>query len=254
MNASASLLGKVALVTGSSRGIGRTIAVELARRGAHVVVHARANREQAEDVRCHIAGLGRRSLVVSGDVTDLAAIAGWAAAIEAELGRLDILVNNAAFVAPSQIPVVDVETWRRIVDVDLNGPFYVAKAMLGLLSGSGGSIVNIGSLSSRDISRAGGAAYAAAKAGLVALTRTGAAELAPLGIRINLVAPPLTDTEMGSWARGATGNITTGLASGQRAARPEEVAAIVAFLCEPSSAYLSGETIYMGGGYGRASA
>jgi NAD(P)-dependent dehydrogenase (short-subunit alcohol dehydrogenase family) len=251
MSATASLDGKAALVTGSSRGIGRAIAVELARRGADVVVHGRAGGAQAEAVLQEVSRLGRRGLVLSGDVTDVSVVAGWATTIEAELGRLDILVNNAAYVAPSQIPVVDVDTWRRIIDVDLNGPFYVAKAMLELLARSAGSIVNIGSLSSRDISRAGGAAYAAAKAGLVAMTRTGAAELAALGIRMNLVAPPLTDTEMGSWARGLTGDAATGLASGQRAARPEEVAAVVAFLCEPASSYLSGETIYMGGGYGR---
>ncbi len=252
MGQPAGLTGTVALVTGSSRGIGSAIALELARRGSDVIVHARADRERAETVRQQVAQMGRRSLVIIGDVTDSSARAAWADTIERDFGRLDILVNNAAFVQPSQIPVVDVDTWRRIIDVDLNGPFYVIKALLGLLARSGGCIVNIGSLSSRDISRAGGAAYAAAKAGLVAMTRTGAAELAPIGVRMNLVAPPLTETELGDWARNTTGNATSGLAAGQRAARPEEVAAIVAFLCEPTSAYVSGETIYMGGGYGRA--
>lgn len=242
------LAGKVAFVTGSSRGIGRAIALALARAGADVALHANTRRTAAEKVANEIEAMGRRTLVCLGDISVPAQPAVWMEDIGKNLGRLDVLVNNAAAVAPNRLPEADPQVWHRIIDVNLKGPYNCIKAALPLLSATRGAVVNIGALNSRAVSPAG-SAYAAAKAGLVAMTRNAAPELAPLGIRINAVAPPLTDTEMGTQAQALSGRATPGLGAGQRIASPDEVAAVVVLFCTSVTAYISGETLYMGGGY-----
>jgi 3-oxoacyl-[acyl-carrier protein] reductase len=242
------LAGRVAFVTGSSRGIGRSIALALARAGADVALHANTRRTAAEDVAGEIEAMGRRAFVCLGDISTPALPAAWMEDVGRKFGRLDVLVNNAAFVAPNRMPEADPQVWHRIIDVNLKGPYNCIKAALPLLSAAGGTIVNIGALNSRAVSPAG-SAYAAAKAGLVAMTRNAAPELAPLGIRINAVAPPLTDTEMGAQAQALSGQAAPGLRAGQRIASPDEVAAVVLLFCTSLTAYISGETLYMGGGY-----
>ena len=240
--------GKAALVTGASRGIGRAAALALAARGADVCVHCHERRGLAEEVAEAIEGLGRRSLVVAADIADPAEVAEAVYAVGRAFGRLDVLVNNAGLVAPNRLPEAEVEVAHRIIDVNLKGPFNCIAAALPLLRASGGVIVNVGALNSRAVS-AGGPAYAAAKAGLVAITRNLARDLGPLGVRINAVAPPLTETDMGRWAMDAAGSPRAGLESGQRAADPEEVAEVIALFCSPAMAYVCGETLYMGGGF-----
>ena len=242
--------GKAALVTGASRGIGRATALALAARGADVCVHCHERRDLAEEVAEAIGGVGGRSLVVAADIAAPAEVGEAVRAVEHAFGRLDVLVNNAGSVAPHRLPEADIDVVHRIIDVNLKGPFHCIVAALPLLRASGGGvIVNVGALNSRAVS-AGGPAYAAAKAGLVAMTRNLARDLGPLGVRINTVAPPLTDTDMGRWARNETGSPVAGLGSGQRAADPREVAEVIATFCSPEMAYLSGETLYMGGGFG----
>ena len=240
--------GKAALVTGASRGIGRAAALALAARGADVGVHCHERRDLAEEVAAAIEGIGRRSLVVAADIAAPAEITAAVGAVERAFGRLDVLVNNAGYVATHRLPGAGLDVIHRILDVNLKGPFNCITAALPLLRVSGGIIVNVGALNSRAIS-AGGPAYAAAKAGLVAMTRNLAHDLGPLGVRINTVAPPLTDTDMGRWAQEATGSPSAGLGSGQRAADPREVAEVIAWFCSPGMAYVSGETLYMGGGF-----
>lgn len=218
-----------------------------------MVVHFRERRQQAEDARREIEARKVRALLIEGDIADPARPALWMAEISKALGRLDVLVNNAAYVAPNRIAEADPDVWRRIIDVNLKGPFNVIHAALPLLKESRGSIVNVGALNSRAVSPAG-SAYVAAKAGLVAMTRNAAVELGPLGIRINVVAPPLTDTEMGAQARTLSGQAMPGLGQGQRIATPAEVAAVILFFCLPETAYVSGETLYMGGGFVPATA
>jgi 3-oxoacyl-[acyl-carrier protein] reductase len=242
------LSGRIAFVTGSSRGIGRAIALALARAGADVAVHANTRQAAAESVAAEIEAIGRRTLVCQGDIALPELPIAWMEEIRKRLGRLDILVNNAAFVAPNRLPEADPAVWHRIIDVNLKGPYNCIKAALPLLSAAGGVIVNIGALNSRAVSPAG-SAYAAAKAGLVAMTRNAAPELAPLGVRINAVAPPLTDTEMGAQAQALSGQSTPGLRAGQRIASPDEVADVVLLFCSAATGYISGETLYMGGGY-----
>ena len=241
--------GRAALVTGASRGIGRAAALALAARGADVCVHCHERRDLAGEVAAAIEGLGGRSLVVAADIADPRAVAEAFAAAERAFGRLDVLVNNAGFVAPHRLPEGEIEVVHRIIDVNLKGPFHCIAAALPLLRASGGgAIVNVGALNSRAVS-AGGPAYAAAKAGLVAMTRNLARDLGPLGVRINTVAPPLTHTDMGRWAQDEAGSPVAGLGNGQRAAEPGEVAEVIATFCSPEMAYVSGETLYMGGGF-----
>ena len=241
--------GRAALVTGASRGIGRAAALALAARGADVAVHCHERRDLAREVATAIEGAGTRSLVVVADIADPGAVSEAIGAVEQAFGRLDVLVNNAGFVAPHRPPGAEIDVVHRIIDVNLKGPLHCILAALPLLRASGGGvIVNVGALNSRAVS-AGGPAYAAAKAGLVAMTRNLAGDLGPLGVRINTVAPPLTDTDMGRWAQIEAGSPAAGLASGQRAADPREVAEVIALFCSPGMAYVSGETLYMGGGF-----
>lgn len=240
--------GKVALVTGASRGIGRAVALILAARGADVCVHCHQRRDQARAVAGAIEGLGRRSLVVAADISDPGGVGEAIGAVERAFGRLDVLVNNAGHVAPHRLPGAGIDVIHRIIDVNLKGPFNCIAAALPLLRASGGVIVNVGALNSRAVS-AGGPAYAACKAGLVAMTRNLAEDLGPLGVRINTVAPPLTDTDMGRWAQDEAGSPQAGLGSRQRAADPREVAEVIAQFCSPQMAYVCGETLYMGGGF-----
>ena len=241
--------GKAALVTGASRGIGRATALALAARGADVCVHCHERRSEAEAVARAIEDRGGRSFVATADIADPDAVVEALSAVERAFERLDVLVNNAGFVAPNRLPGADLAAAHRIIDVNLKGPFNCIVAALPLLRASGGGVVvNVGALNSRSVS-AGGPAYAAAKAGLVAMTRNLAHDLGPLGVRINAVAPPLTETDMGRWAKEAAGSPQAGLGSDQRPADPSEVAEVIALFCSPQMAYLSGETLYMGGGF-----
>jgi NAD(P)-dependent dehydrogenase (short-subunit alcohol dehydrogenase family) len=163
-------------------------------------------------------------------------------------GRLGILINNAGFVASHRLPAADLAVIHRIIDVNLKGPFNCIVAALDLLRASKGVIVNIGALNSRAVSAAG-SAYEASKAGLVAMTTNLAHDLGPLGIRINAVAPPLTESDMGRWAQAEAGTSKAGIGAAQRPALPEEVGRVVAYFCSPSAMYVSGETLYMGGGF-----
>ena len=248
------LEGKAALVTGASRGIGRATALALAARGADVCVHCHERRSDAEAVARALEDHGGRSLVVAADIAEPDAVGKALGAVERAFGRLEVLVNNAGFVAPNRLPSADLAVAHRIIDVNLKGPFNCIAAALPLLRASGGGVVvNVGALNSRSVS-AGGPAYAAAKAGLAAMTRNLAHDLGPLGVRINAVAPPLTETDMGRWAMETAGSPRAGLGSGQRPADAREVAEVIALFCSPRMAYLSGETLYMGGGFEAADA
>ena len=147
--------GKVALVTGASRGIGRATALALAARGADVCVHCRERRSCAEEVADAIEAVGRRSLVVAADIANPDAVAEAIEALEGGFGRLDVLVNNAGFVAPNRLPGADVAVAHRIIDVNLKGPFNCIAAALPLLRASRGVIVNVGALNSRAVSAGG---------------------------------------------------------------------------------------------------
>jgi 3-oxoacyl-[acyl-carrier protein] reductase len=239
------LQGRVAVVTGSARNIGRAIALELARQGAAVVVHARGARADAEAVAAEITGAGGRAVVQLGDVSKPAEAAAIVAAATAAFGRLDILVNNASVRREVDFADLDYEAWREITGITLDGAYLCSRAALAPLSQSGaGAIVNIGGLSAHT-GATRRAHVVAAKAGLVGLTRALAHDLGPKGITVNCVAPGLIQTVRSGKAPAhhAVHNTLTG-----QHGTPKDIAELVAFLCGPSGRYITGQTIHANGG------
>jgi 3-oxoacyl-[acyl-carrier protein] reductase len=247
MSVELALAGRVALVTGSARNIGRAIAVALARSGAAVMVNARTSREEAEHVVAEIRAAGGRAAVRLADVSQPAQAADLVAATVAELGGLDILVNNASVRKERAFAELDYEQWREIVGVTLDGAYVCCHAALPHLVASGrGVVINIGGLSAHTGS-AGRAHVVAAKAGLVGLTRALAHDLAPQGITVNCVAPGLIATARDSAAASPAHHAKHKTLAG-RNGEPEEVASLVRFLCGPEARYITGQVIHANGG------
>jgi 3-oxoacyl-[acyl-carrier protein] reductase len=239
------LAGKVAVVTGAGRNIGRAIALTLARAGAAVVVNVRANRAEAEAVAAEIAKAGGKALAYVADVTDAKAVEGMAKAAAEKFGRIDILVNNAAVRQESAFEKIAPEDWHMILSIVLDGAFYCTRACLPHLEKSGaGTVVNIGGLTGHT-----GAKHRAhvitAKAGLVGLTRALAHDLGDKGVTANLVSPGLIDTPRKGPhpSHHATAKTLVG-----RLGTAQDIAATVRFLCGPGARYITGQTIHANGG------
>ncbi len=245
MSASHDLEGRVAIVTGSARNIGRAIARALAGSGAAVVINAKSSAADAEAVAQEIRDAGGKAASRIADVgTPDGATALVATAVET-FGRLDILVNNAAVRRETDFDKLDYQEWRDIIATILDGAYLCTHAALPhLISAGGGSIVNIGGLSSYT-GAARRAHVIAAKAGLVGLTRALAHDLAPHGITVNCVAPGLIATarrgpEPAHHAQHAT-------LIGRRGT-PDDIAGVVRFLCGPDARYITGQTLHANGG------
>jgi 3-oxoacyl-[acyl-carrier protein] reductase len=240
------LSGRVAIVTGSGRNIGRAIATELARAGAAVMVNARSSAAEAEQVVDEIRGDGGRASVKLADVSNPEAVGDLIDAAIRDFGRLDILVNNAASRKETDFASLQFSEWRQIIATILDAAYLCSHAALPHLIASGsGSIVNIGGLSS-STGAAGRAHVIAAKAGLVGLTRGLAHDLAPHGITVNCVAPGMIETRRASGKEPAHHAVHTPLVG--RRGTPEEIAALVRFLCGPDARYITGQTIHANGG------
>jgi 3-oxoacyl-[acyl-carrier protein] reductase len=244
------LAGKVALVTGGARNIGRAIALELARGGADVLVHARTSRAEAEQTAAQIRAAGGRAALLFADITDPQAVGSMVASGVKEFGRLDILVNNAAVRAETPFASMPFDEWRGVLASILDGSFLCSQACLPELARAGsGSIVNIGGLTAHR-GAAGRAHVVAAKAGIVGLTRALALELAPHSITVNCVVPGTIDTVRGLPGAPERPAPRSGLPPLSRRGTPEEVAGAVRFLCGPGARYITGETLHVnGGGY-----
>jgi 3-oxoacyl-[acyl-carrier protein] reductase len=239
------LAGRAAVVTGSARNIGRAIALTLARAGAAVIVNARRSAADAERVADEIRRAGGRAAVKVCDVSDPQAAAALVGAAVEAFGRLDILVNNASNRPETPFAGLEYGEWRDVLGTTLDGAFLCCRAALPHLIASGrGAIVNIGGLSSHT-GAPGRAHVIAAKAGLVGLTRALAHDLAPHGITVNCVAPGLIDTAR---AGAEPAHHTTRATLAGRKGRPEEIAALVKFLCGPDARYITGQTIHANGG------
>ena len=241
----APLEGKVALVTGAGRNIGRAIALALADAGAAVAVNVRANRDEGEAVVAAIASRGGASLLAVCDVTDRGQVDAMVAAIDARFGRLDILVNNAAIRREAAFADLSYDDWRAAQAVCVDGAFHCTQAALSLLKANGeGSVVNIGGMTAYT-----GAAMRAhvvtAKAALGGLTRALAHELAPFGITVNCVSPGLVDTTRASAnpAHHAEHKALLG-----RRGSPDEIASAVVWLASPGARFTTGQTIHVNGG------
>jgi 3-oxoacyl-[acyl-carrier protein] reductase len=241
------LTGKVAVVTGAGRNIGRAIALALADGGASVVVNARSNRTEAEAVAREVEALGRKALVHIGDVADAKAVQAMADAALSHFGRVDILVNNAALRREKPFAEMSYAEWREILDVTLDGTFHCVKACLPALKKSGaGSIVNIGGLSAHTGAE-GRAHVVTAKAGIIGLTRALAHDFAADGITVNCVVPGLIGTARAKDKPEPAHHFLHRTISGERG-RPEDVAATVRFLCGPGARYINGQAIHANGG------
>lgn len=237
--------GRVAIVTGSARNIGRAIARALADAGAAVVINARSSEADAEAVAREIVAAGGKAMAKIADVgTPDGAKALVAAAVDT-FGRLDILVNNAAVRREIDFEKLDYAEWRDIIATILDGAYLCAhEALPHMMTAGGGSIVNIGGLSSFT-GAARRAHVIAAKAGLVGLTRALAHDLAPHAITVNCVAPGLVDTAR----RGPEPSHHAAHATlvGRRGT-PDEIAALVRFLCGPDARFITGQTVHVNGG------
>jgi 3-oxoacyl-[acyl-carrier protein] reductase len=242
------LLGKVALITGGARNIGRAIARSLAAGGAAVMVNARTSRAQAEETVTMIEQAGGKAAVHIADVTDPGEVAALIEATVERFGRIDALVNNAAVRMESPFEEIKFDDWRRVVASILDAAFLCSQACVRHLAKSGaGSIVNIGGLTGHR-GASGRAHVIAAKAGLAGLTKALALDLAPHGITVNCVVPGTIESQ-----RGLPGvperpdHRRTPPPIGRRG-EPEEIAAMVRMLCGPDARYITGQSIHVNGG------
>jgi 3-oxoacyl-[acyl-carrier protein] reductase len=241
------LTGKVAVVTGAGRNIGRAIALTLAEGGASVLVNARSNRTEAEAVAREVEAAGGKAIVHIGDVADSKSVQAMADAAVRQLGRIDILVNNAALRREKSFAEMDYAEWREILDVTLDGAFHCTKACLPSLRKSGqGTVVNIGGLSAHTGAK-NRAHVVTAKAGIVGFTRALANDLAADGITVNCVVPGLIGTPRPKDRPEPAHHLTHNTITGARG-KPEDVAAMVRFLCSPAARYITGQAIHANGG------
>ncbi len=243
MTGAKELAGRVAVVTGAGRNIGRAIALALAGAGATVVVNARQDKAQMNAVVSEIEAAGGRAFGWLADVADYDAVTAMIKAIGARFGQIDYLINNAALRREQPVEQMTPVLWREVMGVTLDGQFYCALACLPYLKTSGvGAIVNIGGLTAHTGAKSR-AHVVTAKAGLVGLTRALASELADQNITVNLVSPGLIGAHPA--ARPQETRIST--LTGARGA-PEDIAAMVRFLCGPQARYITGQTIHVNGG------
>jgi len=240
------LTGKVAVVTGAGRNIGRAIALALSEVGASVVVNARSNRAEAESVVREIEAAGCKALMHIGDVADAKAVQAMAEAAIKQFGGIDILVNNAALRREKPFAAMDYAAWREVLDVTLDGAFHCVKACLPALRKSrAGTIVNIGGLSAHTGAK-NRAHVVTAKAGIIGFTRALAHDLATDGITVNCVVPGLIGTPRPKDQPEPAHHLTHQTITGERG-RPEDVAATVRFLCSPAARYINGQAIHANG-------
>ena len=242
------LTGKVALVTGASRGIGRAIALKLAAEGAAVVINYHGSMEKAKEVKAEIESDGGIAEIMQCNVADYQATEAMIRKVTDDFGRLDILVNNAGITRDGLLMKMSEEDYDTVLDTNLKGTFHCIRfAARQMLRQRGGRIINLSSVSGI-LGNAGQANYSASKAGVIGLTKSAARELASRGITVNAVAPGFIETEM-------TAVLTEKVSESAVAQIPmgafgtaEDVAEAVAFLASDSARYITGQTIHVDGG------
>lgn len=244
------LAGKVALVTGASKGIGAAIAEDLAAAGAAVVVNYSSSREGADRVVADITGAGGRALAVQADLSQPEDITRLLAATKSEFGHLDILVNNAGIYQMAPLEQVDVEHFHRQFNVNVLGLILTTKEALALFPAEGGSVINISSV----VSTArfpGSSVYSGTKGAVDAITRSLSAELGPRKIRVNSINPGMVETE-GVHTAGIIGSDMQKAVEAQtplgRIGQPQDISGIAVFLASPESSWITGEAFHISGG------
>lgn len=240
--------GKVAVVTGASGGLGRAIALALAKDGAAVAVHYGTNRDAAEQVVSDITTRGGRAISVQGDLTASEPAQRVMAAAKDALGGVHILVNNAGITKDTLLLRMRDEDWEAVLAANLSATFYCTKAALReMLRQRGGRIVNMTSVAAQ-LGPAGQANYAASKAGIIGFTKAVAREVGSRGITVNAVAPGFIAVGMTDRLPPEVVNTYVEQVPLGRAGKPEEVAAVVAFLASDDAAYITGQVIHVNGG------
>lgn len=244
---SQNLAGKCAIVTGGSRGIGRAVVLELARRGANIVFSYAGNAAAAEETRASAAALGVEVRAVKANATDPAAAPALVDAAK-ELGGVDILVNNAGITRDKLAARMSAEDFEAVIATNLTGAFLMAKAVLRpMMRARAGAIVNLSSVVGLR-GNAGQANYAASKAGLIGLTKSIAREVAGAGIRVNAVAPGFIATDMTDAMPEAAREATLAQIPAGHLGAPEDVAHAIAFLVSDDAAYITGQVLAIDGG------
>ena len=243
------LVGKVAIVTGAGRNIGRAIALQLAEAGASVVVNVRSNKAEADAVVAEIEKTGGKALAVLGDVADAKAMQALADAAVKAYGRIDCLINNASLRRENSIEDMSFEEWREVMDATLDSAFHGVKACLPTLKKQGGTIINVGGMSAH-IGSKGRAHVMTAKAGLTGFTRGLAHDLAAAKITANCVVPGSIDTVRPGTSQKPAHHLTHNTLTGERG-KPYDVAAMIVFLCGPGGRFVTGQTIHINGGMAR---
>jgi NAD(P)-dependent dehydrogenase (short-subunit alcohol dehydrogenase family) len=247
------LAGKIALVTGAARGIGRGIAEVLAEHGADVAVNdIEITQEGAQCVAASIQSKGRRAIAVQADVSERNAVESMFDKVWSDLGPVDILVNNAG--VETIVPLVEMTDlqWTRLTDVNLRGPWLCSQVFCrnAIAAKRGGNIVNIGSIQAAKI-LPGRTHYAPSKLAIEALTRNTSAEMMPFGIRVNCVHPGFVATDMTAWIvkdPQIMASIVAQISAG-RAGEPRDIANVVAFFASDESSYVTGQSIHVDGGW-----
>lgn len=242
------LEGKIALVTGAAKGIGRAIALALAADGATVVVNYNGSKEHAEQVVEEIKALGSDGMVYQCNVADTAAADTMIKEIIRSYGRLDILVNNAGITRDNLIMKMSEEDFDAVINANLKGCFNTIKAVSRqMLKQRAGRIINIASVSGI-LGNAGQANYAASKAGIIGLTKTMARELASRGITVNAIAPGFVDTDMTQVLSDRVKEAATAQIPLGRFGKPEDIANMAAYLASEKASYITGQVISVDGG------
>ncbi|SET15996.1 3-oxoacyl-[acyl-carrier protein] reductase [Salinibacillus kushneri] len=242
---------QVVWVTGSSTGIGRSIALAFADYGASLVIHGNSNIKKAEEVLQEVREKGSEAILVTGDVTDRSAVSEMVSNIEAHFNRLDILVNNAGtMVKRSEIESLDPESWYKIIDINLNSVFHVTQMVLPLMkTQNSGKIINLTSIAARNGGGGGAVAYATAKGAVSTFTRGLAKELVAQNIYVNGIAPGIISTPFHD--KYSTKEMRENMASQvpiKREGQPEEVAGAALYLASDFASYMVGEILEINGG------
>src|SRR5262245_48411268 len=242
------LQGKVAIVTGGSRGIGRGIVLAFAKEGAKVAVVDRGSQEAAESLVKEVAGAGGTAKAYQADVADYASVAACVKKVEEELGGVDILVNNAGVIHDDLFVRLEPEHWNKVIQTNLGGTYNFCHALaFSMMRKRAGRIINVSSVAADHVN-AGQTNYSASKGAINSFTRALAVELAKRGVTVNAIAPGFIETDMSAAVRNKAGDTIKEMIPMKRIGSPDDIARVAVFLASADSSYITGQVLTVDGG------